>query len=62
MNGMRAALDSPRLLRDKRPFHALNTMGQQTNKIQKRRRRDAYLKRKKIAVKAATKSKSKAKK
>lgn len=34
-------------------------MGQQINKIQKRRRREAYLKRKKEAAKAAPKAKAK---
>ncbi len=37
-------------------------MGQQLNKIQKRRRREAYLKRKKEAANAASKGKAKAKK
>jgi len=32
-------------------------MGQQTNKIQKRKRREAYLKRKKEAAKTGTKAK-----
>ena len=37
------------------PFPASNTMGQQYNKIIKRKRRAAYLKRKKAAAKAAKK-------
>ncbi len=36
-------------------------MGQQTNKIEKRKRREAYLKRKKVATAAAAKT-AKAKK
>jgi hypothetical protein len=34
-----------------------NTMGQQTNKIIKRKRRAAYLKRKKVAAKSTAKKK-----
>ena len=37
------------------PFPNINTMGQQTNKIIKRKRRAAYLKRKKVAAAAAKK-------
>ena len=37
------------------PFHRSNTMGQQLNKIIKRKRRAAYLKRKKAKAAAAKK-------
>lgn len=37
--------------RHNRPFQHRKTMGQQTNKIIKRRRRAAYLKRKKASAK-----------
>jgi hypothetical protein len=40
-----------------RPFHPLHTMGQQLNKYIKRKRRIAYLKRRKERVKAAAKKK-----
>lgn len=52
----RAALDSPRRARDSRGLNT-STMGQQTNKHIKRKRRAAYLKRRKERAKAAAKKK-----
>jgi hypothetical protein len=40
-----------------RPFHSSNTMGQQLNKHIKRKRRAAYLKRKKEKAKVTSKKK-----
>ena len=48
-------LDSYSPFRSDRPFPTSRTMGQQLNKIIKRKRRAAYLKRKKLAAAAAKK-------
>jgi len=54
-HGPTLGLDSPFPLRSDGPFPHHTTMGQQLNKIIKRKRRAAYLKRKKVAAKAAKK-------
>ena len=48
-------LDSSPAFRSDRPFTSSSTMGQQLNKIIKRKRRAAYLKRRKLAAAAAKK-------
>jgi hypothetical protein len=48
-------LDSFPSIRSDHPFPNHTTMGQQLNKIIKRKRRAAYLKRKKVAAAAAKK-------
>ena len=48
---------TPRFPSETSTLHSTNTMGQQLNKKIKRKRRAAYLKRKKERVKAAAKKK-----